>query len=124
MATEGFFFLFISNDFRIHEHTREYLFLFSFCFFNFIDVNSFIYSNSISPFFPFFSSFLSSLGESEGSLTWGAIQSLLLNEGENISENDLESYLAALLGAGMEKIPQQSSFDSNNFTESILGFES
>ena len=62
-------------------------------------------------------------GDGEGPLTWGAIQTLLLNEGENISQTDLESYLSALLGTGID-IPEHSSYDSNNFTESVLGFES
>ena len=62
-------------------------------------------------------------GDGEGPLTWGAIQTLILNEGENISQSDLESYLSALLGTGID-IPEHSSYDSKNFTESILGFES
>ena len=66
----------------------------------------------------------SSLSNGEKSLTWSAIQDLLLKEGEKIAGRDLDYYLSALLGASAGKIDGDSIFNSENFAEHILGFES
>ena len=101
-----------------------YLIIFLILNWNFFVVSYFILFLSLSLYF-FSMNDIRAVGDGdgEGPLTWGAIQTLLLNEGENISQTDLESYLSALLGTGID-IPEHSSYDSNNFTESILGFES
>jgi hypothetical protein len=52
------------------------------------------------------------------------MKDILLNEGEAISEDDLNSYLQALIGGEVKNIPENSPFEAETFTEKILGFES
>lgn len=46
-----------------------------------------------------------------------------MNEGEKISENDLDAYLMALTGKDSESMNKNKSFDARSFAEELLGFE-
>lgn len=50
------------------------------------------------------------------------MRDILLNDGEAISTEDLESYLSALMGAEVKNIPENSLFNADTFSEHILGF--
>lgn len=56
-------------------------------------------------------------------LTWGTLRACLLEEGECISEQDLDAYLAALTGGDSSSIPSSQVVDPKFFAEQLLGFE-
>jgi hypothetical protein len=56
-------------------------------------------------------------------MAWETLKDSLTVEGEPISEADLDAYFCALTGAGTAHIPLQASYDAQNFSEQLLGFE-
>jgi hypothetical protein len=56
-------------------------------------------------------------------LTWEMLQQSLTQEGEAITQEDLDAYLAALTGGGTNNIPPYQAFDAKTFAENVLGFE-
>lgn len=56
-------------------------------------------------------------------LTWETLRACLLEEGECISEQDLDAYLVALTGGDASNIPAHQIVDPKFFAEQLLGFE-
>ena len=56
-------------------------------------------------------------------LNWATLRSALMEEGEGITEADLDAYLLALTGGDASSIPLQKVFDARTFAEQLLGFE-
>lgn len=57
------------------------------------------------------------------SVSWKDLKDLLLNYGENIDPNDLETYFSALVGNELGPFHSNELIDSDLFSEKVLGFE-
>lgn len=62
-------------------------------------------------------------GQGGNQVSWAQLRQALMEEGEGVSAEDLDAYLAALTGAGADAIPSQQMLDPKLFVEHILGFE-
>lgn len=60
---------------------------------------------------------------STNTISWDALQHCLLNEGEPISNDDLNAFLVALTGANSDSISPDSAYNAKIFSEQLLGFE-
>lgn len=56
-------------------------------------------------------------------LQWERIKDCLANHGEKISADNLNSYLAALVGEDAKSIAEDAAYDPKAFAELFLGFE-
>ena len=56
-------------------------------------------------------------------LTWGQLVKCLKTEGEQISDEDFNSYLTALIGGDVTSIPEDTALNATQIAEQILGFE-
>ena len=61
--------------------------------------------------------------EHSSEVSWAGLKALLQNEGEPMTAEDLDSYLAALIGGDAKKIAGHHLIDASSFAEQILGFE-
>ena len=60
----------------------------------------------------------------DGQLSWAELKNMLVGEGEAISQDDLQAYLAALLGEEAQNLDVPGkTFNSHNFADEVLGFE-
>lgn len=59
-------------------------------------------------------------------LPWGKLKEMLVSEGESIAPGDLESYMAALMGANASALLGNGNilFNPRSFADEVLGFES
>lgn len=64
-----------------------------------------------------------SQGGGTQNLTWETLRACLLEEGEYVSEQDLDAYLIALTGGDSTSIPANQVIDPKFFAEQLLGFE-
>lgn len=64
-----------------------------------------------------------SQGGGPQNLTWETLRACLLEEGECMSEQDLDAYLIALTGGDSSSIPANQVIDPKYFAEQLLGFE-
>jgi WD40 repeat protein/Ca2+-binding EF-hand superfamily protein len=61
--------------------------------------------------------------EHASEVSWAGLKGLLQNEGEPMTDEDLDSYLSALIGTDAKKIAGHHMIDSSSFAEQVLGFE-
>ena len=61
--------------------------------------------------------------EHASELNWAGLKAILQNDGEAITSEDLDAFLAALVGADAKKLAGHHLIDASSFAESVLGFE-